>query len=1158
MCKLFKKLALLGMLSFFFLSGFAADKKIADPARPTGLKPIDAVQMEKIKKNLARVTKVHLNKLGLERINAVKAKRGKSLLDPRAARPVGSELEGAIEPADAFIQGIVPDKEFLADLPPIVDNSELPYFPPIRDQGWLNSCAPFATTYVQFSYMTALQKGIDISDDLDNTDKYSPKWTYNMVNGGLDGGSYILDNYALLEDHGAATWAEFPYDAIDYLAWCLVPGTWRNAISTRARSIQYVYGADTETGMAQMKELLNNGYVLVFGTFVLSWQGQLIMDDPATVDDDDEVGKGIGYFVNGDSGSHAMTVVGYNDAIWTDVNGNSAVDPGEKGAFKIANSWGTAWQDNGFVWLAYDALRGVSAVPDGPSDNRHTAVQQNTVFVLTARDDYSPSMIAEFTVNHAKREQMWLVLGLSGTSDTEPTEEWYPTGLSFKGGAFAFDGTTTAVDGSFVFDLTDLLSETGVERRYYLGIGDNEALDVATLKAFKIIDLTTDPDTEAGSVTTLPIFADGYQYPSYAYAQYTYGGSPVNHPPTLSSITLGPAAGTVADTFYYEVYYSDPDGDDAAITSIYIDGIMHGMTEYPLYPGWYHYETTLPAVGTHDYRFYFTDSRGESVSYPPAGTYSGPVVTLVHFVTKPVAPTGEAMLVLGASYGFETLGSTCYGTGHDIQYRFDWGDTTLSDWLPVGQTTASHAWSSSGTFAVRAQARCAVESAIESPWSDQLIVTVPARVPFSESFASSGFPQGWIQQNIGIDVYNGWILAPSGLAGGQPFEMRCEFEDVVPGTSRLITAPINTTGHSTLRLRFKHFIDPWTEGGAIFKVQTSTDKVIWTDEAWTVTSGTSNIGPETVDTTLTANLNSETTYVAFVITGDLYMFDFWYIDDVEITASGKLRWFVKDVVGPYLWMNTMLTDETFEGWQALQGGTSTAAATAAFNNRLHLVVKDAASNILWYQSRDSAGLWSGWTMLGGESPSTPSMAVFNNKLYVAIREVDNRISCKSMDTSGVWSSWTAFPGATNTTPVLASFNGKLHLIVKDLVYNYMWWNSMDVTETWSGWQRLSGETPSPVAMAEYNSRLYMFVRGNTNDLYYRSMDNTGAWGGWTMMVGGTSIAPSLAAFNGKLYLVVKDANGYYVWMRSMDTSETFGSWTQLQGGTSVPIALAIY
>ena len=105
-------------------------------------------------------------------------------------------------------------------------------------------------------------------------------------------------------------------------------------------------------------------------------------------------------------------------------------------------------------------------------------------------------MVAEFTVNHAKREQMGITLGISDTAGYVPSTEWYPTALCLPGGGFAFDGTTTAVDGTFVLDFTDLLTETGVERKYYLGLRDNDAGDTVTLKAFKIVDLTTDPDTE--------------------------------------------------------------------------------------------------------------------------------------------------------------------------------------------------------------------------------------------------------------------------------------------------------------------------------------------------------------------------------------------------------------------------------------------------------------------------------------------------------------------------------------------------------------------------------------------------------------------------------------------------------------------------------------
>ena len=58
-------------------------------------------------------------------------------------------------------------------------------------------------------------------------------------------------------------------------------------------------------------------------------------------------------------------------------------------------------------------------------------------------------------------------------------------------------------------------------------------------------------------------------------------------------------------------------------------------------------------------------------------------------------------------------------------------------------------------------------------------------------------------------------------------------------------------------------------------------------------------------------------------------------------AEVGLRFFVKDTYGYYLWMNTMHHDETFENWQALQGGTSASVTAAAFNERLYLIAKDA-------------------------------------------------------------------------------------------------------------------------------------------------------------------------------------------------------------------------
>ena len=47
-----------------------------------------------------------------------------------------------------------------------------------------------------------------------------------------------------------------------------------------------------------------------------------------------------------------------------------------------------------------------------------------------------------------------------------------------------------------------------------------------------------------------------------------------------------------------------------------------------------------------------------------------------------------------------------------------------------------------------------------------------------------------------------------------------------------------------------------------------------------------NKGPFLVNTTIVSNLNSPTTMVAFVVEGNLYQYDYWYIDNVSITAPG--------------------------------------------------------------------------------------------------------------------------------------------------------------------------------------------------------------------------------------------------------------------------------
>lgn len=185
-------------------TGSASRAQSATEVHRTGLIPLTDAEVVAVRAGRPRINEVYLNSLGFERVNRVREEKGLAPLDAHLIRPVGFEIGSSI--------GAIPEARpagletwAAGDLPAFVDNSLLRFFPPIRDQAPLGSCASFATAYTQLSYTVAFLRNLDIRGVSDNSNKYSPKWAYNMVNGGTDSGSTLLDNYDLLERHGACT-----------------------------------------------------------------------------------------------------------------------------------------------------------------------------------------------------------------------------------------------------------------------------------------------------------------------------------------------------------------------------------------------------------------------------------------------------------------------------------------------------------------------------------------------------------------------------------------------------------------------------------------------------------------------------------------------------------------------------------------------------------------------------------------------------------------------------------------------------------------------------------------------------------------------------------------------------------------------------------------
>jgi serine protease AprX len=161
----------------------------------------------------------------------------------------------------------------------------------------------------------------------------------------------------------------------------------------------------------------------------------------------------------------------------------------------------------------------------------------------------------------------------------------------------------------------------------------------------------------------------------------------------------------------------------------------------------------------------------------------------------------------------------------------------------------------------------------------------PTKTWINEGFATFP-PTGWQIATTGIT--GSWAGSATANAGGTSPEARFMYGTSGTGTSRLYCGPFNTTGRTALNLQFRQFFDAYGAGVTV-KVQTSTTGTTWTDTGWSFVGGTVNDGPaleiEAISTAEGAG--SATFYVAWVVDGNSFQLDYWYIDSVLMTSTGE-------------------------------------------------------------------------------------------------------------------------------------------------------------------------------------------------------------------------------------------------------------------------------
>lgn len=382
-------------------------------------------------------------------------------------------------------------------LPSSINLSASKYFPMVGNQGHVGACDWFASVYYQMTY--SYNKFYDREADSMNT--FSPKFGYSFLNnaGIFPYNIRLTDVYNFVTKHGCATLAEIPYNMADgtgYTEWCVDRKIWESALKYRIKGFEYFTMNNKAKGAAysfekfdaylfEIKRLLAKGEVLVI-------QSEPFVEGKTVYGKVHESGqhKEEHVLVTGYGGpEHTMAVVGYDDDIWVDLNKDGIKQSNEIGAIKIMDSFGANFRNRnkGAFWMLYSTVE--------------SSIFEHRVNRMFIRENYSPLILARITLNTAVRDNTKFQFGRSATGKVEDADKnmvFDPYSLGYnhctagvsliKADGLAYNGGKTAVDGSFVFDLTEIMNDNP-EGYWYIRIS-NEGSEPLILKEFEIYNVT--------------------------------------------------------------------------------------------------------------------------------------------------------------------------------------------------------------------------------------------------------------------------------------------------------------------------------------------------------------------------------------------------------------------------------------------------------------------------------------------------------------------------------------------------------------------------------------------------------------------------------------------------------------------------------------------
>ena len=388
------------------------------------------------------------------------------------------------------------------DLPAVVDNSTQPCMRPVFNQAGL-SCGQAAGIAYGFTYEIDRARNLDASL---LANQYPTHFAWNFMNGGNGwyGVSY-LHSFQILKEYGMP-------NAVDYGGTLSYGGSQRwmsgyteyyNGMHHRINEAYQIQGGTPE-GLQVIKAWLHDHLEGSDVGGVCNFYAQYVSASHTLPAGTPEAGK---YVITnfGSSANHAMTIVGYNDSIRWDYNGDGQytnhlditgdgvvnMRDWEIGGFKMVQSYGGVpnWGDQGYAYMMYKTI----ADPISSS-----GIWNHCVHVLDVKETCEPKLTARIILKHDWRGKVGVTVGLANNSAASHPE------ISFVYPIFDFQcsdqymqGGTAEEDKTIEFglDLSEILTYVEMDQdvKLFLQVVEKDPLNQGTgdVIHFSIYDHTS-------------------------------------------------------------------------------------------------------------------------------------------------------------------------------------------------------------------------------------------------------------------------------------------------------------------------------------------------------------------------------------------------------------------------------------------------------------------------------------------------------------------------------------------------------------------------------------------------------------------------------------------------------------------------------------------